>query len=328
MTAFRDLKRIIRERQSKTGESYTAARAQVMRERAALLGPLAEEPRTPEPVSADAVVLKVNSRSARVRILREAGELTFRSRDIWNIVPGHLVTLVIEKRWIWKGDEYASGGIENPRIDIEKLDLTPLPLHGGDLENLRSGYEPYRRPDPYAPLWSALTAHPRRTFEMDPIAWGEFPGTSVDENLTCEAAELSGVGDYAGAQELLMEALATDLRCLDAHAHLGNLEFEHSPKRAIIHYEVGIRIGELSLPAGFDGVLLWSHIENRPFLRCLHGYALCLWRMGHLRQAQEVFERILTLNPNDNQGARFCWEDVRQGRCWDEAPEVRAAARS
>ena len=38
MTAFRDLKRIIRERQSKTGESYTAARVHVMRERAALLG--------------------------------------------------------------------------------------------------------------------------------------------------------------------------------------------------------------------------------------------------------------------------------------------------
>jgi len=34
MTAHRDLKRIIRERQSKTGESYTAARVHVMRERA------------------------------------------------------------------------------------------------------------------------------------------------------------------------------------------------------------------------------------------------------------------------------------------------------
>jgi hypothetical protein len=29
--------------------------------------------------------------------------------------------------------------------------------------------------------------------------------------------------------ELLMNLLAKDLRCLDAHAHLGNLEFEHNP---------------------------------------------------------------------------------------------------
>src|SRR5438132_14435850 len=38
MTVKRDLKSIIRERQQKTGESYTAARSHVMRERAKLLG--------------------------------------------------------------------------------------------------------------------------------------------------------------------------------------------------------------------------------------------------------------------------------------------------
>jgi len=38
MTAHRDLKQIIRDRQQKTGEAYTAARAHVMRERASLLG--------------------------------------------------------------------------------------------------------------------------------------------------------------------------------------------------------------------------------------------------------------------------------------------------
>ncbi|HZD54485.1 MAG TPA: hypothetical protein VE175_15665 [Woeseiaceae bacterium] len=31
-----------------------------------------------------------------------------------------------------------------------------------------------------------------------------------------------------------------------------------------------------------------------------------------------MFERILALNPNDNQGVRFCWQDVRSGRSWDE----------
>ena len=38
MTTKRDLKSITRERQRKTGESYTAARVHVMRERAHLLG--------------------------------------------------------------------------------------------------------------------------------------------------------------------------------------------------------------------------------------------------------------------------------------------------
>ncbi|MGH8220295.1 MAG: tetratricopeptide repeat protein [Steroidobacteraceae bacterium] len=327
MTAFRDLKRIIRERQVKTGESYTAARVHVMRERAVLLGETPEGSLASEPTTRlEAVVLKVNRQSARVRIPGDAGQLTFRSRDVWEVVPGHLVTLLIEKRWSWKGDDYASGGMENPRIAIDKLGLTPLPLRGGELVDLRSAYEPYRRPDPYAPLWRKMTAKPRADFQMDPIAWGQFPEADDEENPTCEAAERAETGDYLGARELLMEALGTDLRCLDAHAHLGNLEFDHSPKRAIVHYEIGMRIGEFSLPAPFDGVLLWGHIYNRPYLRCLHGYGLCLWRLGQLHEARQVFERILSLSPHDNQGVRFCWDDVRRGRSWEEAQAGETAA--
>jgi hypothetical protein len=318
MTAFRDLKRIIRERQSRTGESYTAARVHVMRERTALRGETPEESPAQEPLRVEAVVLKVNRLSTRVRIAGEAGQVTLRSRDVWDVVPGHFVTLVIEKRWKWKGDDYASGRMENSRIAVDQLGLTALPLHGGEPEDLRFGYEPYRSPDPYAPLWRRFTARPRRSFEMDPIAWGEFPGSGEEDNPTCEAAELAAAGDYIGARELLMETLSIDLRCLDAHAHLGNLEFDHTPKRAIVYYEMGMRIGELSLPSGFDGVLLWGHIHNRPFLRCLHGYGLCLWRLGQVREAEQVFERILSLSPHDNQGVRFCWHEARTGRSWDD----------
>jgi len=318
MTDHKDLKRIIRERQSKTGESYTTARAHVMRERAHLLEPTEQKPVATEPLRADAAVLKVNRRSARVRICGESGEVTFKSEDVWDIVPGQIVTLVIAKRWSWKGDDYGSGQIESPRIDIEKLGLVALPLSGGDLVDLREVFEPFRRPDPYAPLWRKLTATSRADFAMDPIAWGRFPGAGDEGNPTCDAAELAEVGDYLAARELLMETLGTDLRCLDAHAHLGNLEFEDSPERAFVHYEIGVRIGEQSLPPNFDGLLLWGHIYNRPFLRCLHGCGLCLWRMGRLQQARQLFERILSLNPNDNQGVRVCWEDVRNGRSWEE----------
>ena len=86
----------------------------------------------------------------------------------------------------------------------------------------------------------------------------------------------------------------------------------------MVHYEIGIRIGELSLPAGFDGLLVWGRLYNRPFLRCQHGYGLCLWRLERHAEAQQVFERILSLNPNDNQGVRFCWDNVRSGRSWEE----------
>jgi tetratricopeptide (TPR) repeat protein len=325
MTAFRDLKRIIRERQSKTGESYTAARVRVMRERAALWGEAPENSPASEPERVEAVVLKVNRLSARVRILGEIAQLTFRSGGIWQVVPGHRVTLAINKRWTWKGDPYASGQAENPRIAVDQLGLQPLPLHGGELIDLCEGYEPYRKPDPYAPLWRTLTARPRPDFQMDPIAWGEFPGADLEDNPTCEAAELAEAGDALGARELLMETLALDLRCLDAHAHLGNLEFDYSPQRAIVNYEMGMRIGELSLPEGFEGLLRWGHITNRPYLRCLHGYALCLWRLGQRPRAEQVFERILSLNPPDNQGVRFCLEHLRAGNAWNDLDKREAS---
>jgi len=329
MTTHKDLKTIIRERQSKTGESYTAARLHVMRARAEILGLPGTSTTVDQKQRVEAIVLKVNRNSARVRIPSEDVQVTFRSGDATAVAPGHLVMLVVEKRWTWRGDAYASGKMEDPRIDVAKLGLTPLPLHDFDLRNLRSNSEPYRSPDPYAPLWRKLTAKPRASYDMDPIAWGAFPDDDdFDENPTCVAAELAEVGDVDGARELLMDMLLRDLRCIDAHAHLGNLEFDLSPKRALVHYEIGIRIGELSLPPSYDGVLLWGRIYNRPFLRCLHGYGLCLWRLGRTSEALMVFERILSLNPNDNQGVRFCWEDLRKGRTWEKMQGQEEAARN
>jgi tetratricopeptide (TPR) repeat protein len=118
-----------------------------------------------------------------------------------------------------------------------------------------------------------------------------------------------------------MEACQADLRCLDAHAHLGNFDFDHRPKDAIRHYEVGVRIGELSLGEGFDGLLPWGMIDNRPFLRSMHGFGLCLWRLGRFEEAERIFDRMLWLNPSDNQGIRFLISDVRARLAWEDRRE-------
>ena len=314
MTAQRDVKRLIRDRQARTGESFSAARMHVMNERAALLAPQLAT----GPMRLEAVVLRLNQQSARIRVEGEVGEVTFRSADLVDAVPGHVATCLIERRWTWRGDDYASGKVERLRIDVAKLGLEPLPLEGGELEDIRGYSEPFTAPDPYAPLWRKLTAKPRPAYELDGIAWGALPGADPDDNPTCDAAELRELGREADARKLLMETLGQDLRVLDAHAHLGNMEFDALPTRALLHYEVGMRIGELSLAPGFDGLLPWGMLHNRAFLRCLHGYGLCLWRLGRLEEARKLFERILALNPNDNQGVRFCWLDVKRGRSWEE----------
>ena len=66
-----------------------------------------------------------------------------------------------------------------------------------------------------------------------------------------------------------------------------------------------MKIDELSLPDNFNGLLPWGFIDNRPFLRCMHGYGLCLWRQGKVDEAAAVFKRMIWLNPSDNQGLGF-----------------------
>lgn len=94
-------------------------------------------------------MLRLNQQSARVRIEGEAGEVTFRSADLVDAVPGHVATCLIERRWTWRGDDYASGKVERLRIDVAKLGLEPLPLEGGELEDIRGYSEPFTAPDPY-----------------------------------------------------------------------------------------------------------------------------------------------------------------------------------
>lgn len=309
MTAQRDLKTIIRDRMAKTGESYTTARTQVLHAVPA-----------PDPVTVEAVVLEVSDASARVRIMNEDGEVTFRASGVYRLAPGHLATLRIARRWTHRGYAYASGTVEDARIDIARIGLAPLPLTGTGPYDMAAIHDPFRRPDPYAPLWRKLTRTPKPAFEMAPIARDAVAARAPGEDIApvCDAVELAERGEVTQARALLMQVLSVDLRCIDAHAHLGNLLFKRSPAEAIVHYEIGKRIGELSLGPNFDAFLPWGPIYNRPFLRCLQGYALCVWRRGDLLEAEQLFERILALNPPDNQGMRFCWQDVRAGRSWEE----------
>lgn len=92
MTANKDLKKRIRDRQAKTGESYTTARIHVLRERHALFG---SEKSTEDRITA--VVLKCNEKSIRIRDLLGTDAVTLRCRsyDAWRIAPGQLVEVVL-----------------------------------------------------------------------------------------------------------------------------------------------------------------------------------------------------------------------------------------
>ncbi len=264
----------------------------------------------------DLIVLALKSNALRCRVLGTEREITLRTA-VRDEVPGEIITLLPKKQWTHAGHPYLSGKVQGSRLDERALGLVPLALEReGDWDPEEEYWGEEGEPlDEWAKPIVARGKRP--AFEMEQVLPGADPD-DPDTDPIIEASELASAGDRGAARELLMKLVAEDLRCLDAHAHLGNFEFERRPKQAMRHYRVGAAIGALTLGGEFDGVLPWGLIDNRPFLRCLHGVGLCRWRLGELKAAAESFTRLLWLNPSDNQGARFNLANVEAGRSWDE----------
>lgn len=264
------------------------------------------------------IVLAVRRTNARCRLPGCNGSLTLRPRGRYFIVPGELITVTPEKQWTYRGYPYLTGSVESSRIDVEVLGLELLGLKEWGIWDPAKEY--WREEEEPLEDWAAevVARGSCPAYEMEQVMPGVDP-EDFDTDPIIESVELKEAGDYRGADRILNDLCLADLRCLDAHSHLGNLDFDRHPERAINHYEVGVRIGELSLGAEFNGVLLWSNIDNRPFLRCLHGYGLCLWRLGWFEEAAEVFRRGLSFNPPDNLGQRFLLPAVRERRLWKDS---------
>ncbi len=187
MTSNKDLKKHIRARMERTGESYTAARQQLLRAR-----------EVPDDAAAcdetvEMIVLKVNQRSARVRAVGEVAEVTMRSPELALVVPGQLATLCITRRWTWHVDAYASGKFLNVRKDVAALQLVPLPLEGGQGYDFDAHTEGYGDDERLAALWRKHGGRSRPAYELDAIAWeGRAAAEPGDGGLTRPADARSG----------------------------------------------------------------------------------------------------------------------------------------
>lgn len=265
----------------------------------------------------EAVVLKVASETARLRPLGEDQEVTLRGSgsDVWKLAPGQIVTVRPRKRWSHRRYQYLSGNVEGMRVDTAALGLRPIELreHGA----VETG-EPYGAD--LDALWAVVSNQSNIAFELERVVPGADEHDGDDPVL--EALDLRSAGDNEAAEKVLMELLHADLRCLDAHALLGEWTFEMSydslAAKALVHFEVGVGIGELSLGPYFKGRAPWQLVGNRPYLRCLHGLGLALWRQERTSEAAKAFERACALDPTDPLGARLCWGAVRHGTTWTE----------
>lgn len=260
------------------------------------------------------VILSPKSTAARCRVLGERAEWMLRVESAWRLVPGEIATVRVRKRWRHGRTDYVSGVVERTRLDVKALGLVPLGMSSRRVWRPAEWLDEVRGDE--APGWwrDVLASAPRPSAEMEQVLPGIEPD-DLDADPIIEASELVEAGDLAAGRKVLGALLEVDLRCLDAHAHLGNFMFDFSAPQAVRHYAVGLAIGGLSLDDEAL-VLSWDQHDNRPFLRCWYGYGLALWKLGRVDEARAAFERLLWLNPEDHQGARFALAKILAEAPW------------
>ena len=94
---------------------------------------------------------------------------------------------------------------------------------------------------------------------------------------------------------------------------------QDDPAAAQAHYATGMRIAECSLPEDFGGVLGWGRIDNRPFLRCLHGLTLSTWRLEQFTEAHEPCAgRCCGSTRATTREHACCCPDIAAGAPWPD----------
>lgn len=273
------------------------------------------KPRKPSPTPAvpgstiEVAVLEFTPDGSVCRRLDDGSVVTCRVFiDDRYLVPGVVARVRVEKSWTF-GQAYLAGRVEAHRVDLAPFGLKPLRLEPRGLLDPAELWEDDGEPRPEW-LQAIVARGPREAFELE----RRVPGAGKKRDPLLDAIDLLERGAVFEAEDRAMALLARDLRCIGALQLLGNERFRFGPEIAILHYEVGYRLGEQAMGPGFDGFLPWGLLDNRPFLVCMHGYGLCLWRLGRFEEAEAVFERLLGLNPSDNQGIRDLLPPVKARR--------------
>lgn len=123
-----------------------------------------------------------------------------------------------------------------------------------------------------------------------------------------EGVEFWRRGQDKSAKKIYKEIIGEYPEFIDVYHHLGLLyEALDKDELAFESWMKGYQIGKEVLPLDFipgKDLLRWVCVENRPFLRCAHAFGLCFFDRGYLAKGIEIFEWIISVNPNDNQGIR------------------------
>ncbi len=128
------------------------------------------------------------------------------------------------------------------------------------------------------------------------------------DDMVFDAIDLIECEEFVEAKKLLHAVIDAFPNHIDAHHHLALcLLHQGEVNVAFNTWQKAVETGLSCLPEGVvlnDIKLEWGWHENRPFLRAYHALGLELYERGSLNEALLIFESLLHINPEDNQGVR------------------------
>jgi len=105
---------------------------------------------------------------------------------------------------------------------------------------------------------------------------------------------------------LAQQALQLDPENVRAYNYLA--QNESNPEKSFILLKRAVELGEKQLGDQFfkeNKGHFWGLIETRPYMTARLELAQCLEAMGKWKEAVKIYQEMLKLNPNDNQGIRY-----------------------
>lgn len=129
------------------------------------------------------------------------------------------------------------------------------------------------------------------------------------QEIMWNAMEAISHGDAVKAEMMCRSALDIYPDCVDALMMLAEIECEYT-KDFVERLRESVEAGRRDLGTAYfndDRGAFWGLIETRPFMRAMAqlGFALRDWGTPeNVDEAIAIFEEMLDLNPDDNQGVR------------------------
>jgi tetratricopeptide (TPR) repeat protein len=166
------------------------------------------------------------------------------------------------------------------------------------LVQLMSGGAPVMESD-----MKALMTSLQRESSTDGLDDAQLEARADAQDLAFEAMETES---KPKARKLAQRALRLDPDCVDALMVLTDLDAP-TMTEVIVGYTKAVEAGERALGEKFireNKGDFWLLIDTRPYMRALEQLASVYFAKGMNLDAIRIYEKMLELNPNDNQGVR------------------------